>query len=82
LLQFQADLCNTVIERNVSVESTGLGVGFMAGLTVGFWDNPDQLQELIRVERHFTSAIDQREREDLWRNWQRAEQRAKAWVEK
>jgi glycerol kinase len=81
LLQFQADLCDTVIERNASVEATGLGVGFMAGLTVGLWDNTNQLQELIQVERHFKPAIDHGERENLWRNWQRAEQRAKAWVE-
>jgi glycerol kinase len=82
LLQFQADLCNIVIERNASVESTAIGVGFMAGLAVGFWENPGQLQELNRVERHFSPAIGHPERQNLCRNWQRAVERAKVWVEK
>jgi glycerol kinase len=82
LLQFQADLCNTVIERNSIVELTALGVGFMAGLTVGFWDSPDRLQQLIQVKRVFTPTVGSTERDHLWHNWKRAEERARNWVER
>jgi glycerol kinase len=81
LLQFQADLCDVEIERNSSVESTAIGVGFMAGLAAGFWENPGQLRDINRVERRFKPALNPLERETLWRNWQRAEERALAWTD-
>jgi glycerol kinase len=38
LLQFQADICDLVIQRNDCLELTGIGAGFIAGLGVEFWE--------------------------------------------
>lgn len=81
LLQFQADICNITVQRNSTIELTGIGAGFMAGLAVGFWEDVSCLQDLICLERSFTPNIYEPERERLWRGWQRAVKRAKAWVE-
>ncbi len=81
LLQFQADISNVVIERNSNIELTGFGVGFMAGLAVGFWEDVDSLKTLIRLERSFIPKLNETDRGRLWRGWQRAVDRAKDWVE-
>ena len=38
LLQFQSDLLNKSVERAGNLETTALGVAFLAGLAVGFWE--------------------------------------------
>lgn len=81
LLQFQADICDLVIERNESLELTGIGAGFIAGLGVGFWDSPSELEGLVKIERSFEPEISGDERMKLWRGWRKAVERAKGWVE-
>ncbi len=53
LMQLQADLAGAGLSRPVSVESTGLGAAFLAGLAVGFWRNESDLAGLRREERRF-----------------------------
>ena len=81
LLQFQADLCNMTIQRNESLELTGIGAAFIAGLGVGFWESPQELEGLVKIERSFSPEISEAQREKLWRGWRRAVERAKGWVE-
>jgi glycerol kinase len=54
LMQLQADLAGTALSRPVSVESTGMGAAFLAGLTVGFWRDEGEIaslrQESARLE--------------------------------
>ncbi|NLW48498.1 MAG: hypothetical protein GXY86_14340 [Firmicutes bacterium] len=81
LLQFQADICNLVIQRNECLELTGIGAGFIAGLGVGFWDSPRELEGLVKIERSFEPEISGDERMKLWQGWRKAVERAKGWVE-
>lgn len=39
LMQFQADILGTKIERAATLETTGLGAAFLAGLSVGYWQD-------------------------------------------
>ena len=41
LMQFQADIIDTPIERAANLETTAMGAAFLAGLAVGFWQNKD-----------------------------------------
>lgn len=54
LMQLQADLSGAVISRPASVESTGLGAAFLAGLTIGFWRDEAEIaslrSEAVRTE--------------------------------
>jgi glycerol kinase len=53
LMQLQADLIGATISRPASVESTGLGAAFLAGLTIGFWRGEAEVaalrQEAVRI---------------------------------
>jgi glycerol kinase len=49
LMQLQADLSGAAISRGNSVESTGLGAAYLAGLAVGFWRDESEIASL-RVE--------------------------------
>ena len=79
--QFQADICNMTVQRNESLELTGIGAAFIAGLGVGFWKSPQELEGLVKIERSIKPEISEAQREKLWRGWRRAVERAKGWVE-
>ncbi len=81
LLQFQADICDLMIQRNECLELTGVGAGFIAGLGVGFWSSPRELEGLVKIGQSFEPKIPREERAKLWRGWRRAVERAKGWVE-
>lgn len=80
LLQFQADICGIPIQRNRSLELTGAGVAYLAGLGAGLWKNTAELTGLIAVERTFNPHIDTALRDQLWRGWLRAVERSKEWA--
>ncbi|WP_125702440.1 glycerol kinase GlpK [Lacticaseibacillus daqingensis] len=72
LMQFQADLLDTPIERAANLETTAMGAAFLAGLAVGFWDSPDDLKALATIGRRFTPSMPAARREDLYAGWQQA----------
>ena len=53
LMQIQADLLQTAIERPQQLESTALGATYLAGLGIGLW-NMEDLRTLNPVESQFT----------------------------
>lgn len=69
LLQFQADLNRTPVERFKVTELTALGAGFLAGLGCGFW-NLDELS--IEREREFIPERDEKEMNSRYLDWTRA----------
>ncbi len=46
LMQLQADLAGAAISRTRSVESTGLGAAYLAGLATGFWRDEAEIAAL------------------------------------
>jgi glycerol kinase len=58
LMQFQADVLNTVTVRPKIVETTVMGAAFLAGLAVGYWDNLDEIQEIWQTDVHFNPTTD------------------------
>lgn len=72
LLQFQSDLLNVHVERAASIEATSLGVAFLAGLAVGFWQNERELASLDVLEKVFRPKMTAEEREKMYRQWKKA----------
>jgi glycerol kinase len=72
LMQFQADILGIPVVRPVLVETTAAGAAFLAGLGVGFWRDPAELESSWRRERLFEPAMDEGRREELYGGWQRA----------
>ncbi|MFD1428870.1 glycerol kinase GlpK [Lacticaseibacillus mingshuiensis] len=72
LMQFQADLLNTPIDRAANLETTAMGASFLAGLAVGYWQDTDELQHIFKVGKTFTPQMPEERRNDLYAGWQEA----------
>ena len=80
LMQIQADMLGTAINRPEVVETTALGAAYLAGLAVGFWKDLDDIQNNRKVERVFRPEIDEHERGRRYAEWQRAVERSRSWA--
>lgn len=72
LMQFQADILGTKIERAAISETTGMGVAFLAGLAVGFWKNKAELKQIAKIGQSFLPQLEEAGREELYAGWKRA----------
>ena len=72
LMQFQADLLGTPVERAANLETTAMGAAFLAGLAVGFWQDTDELKQLTGVGKRFEPNMQAARRTKLYAGWQRA----------
>lgn len=81
MMQIQADMLNTRVNRPKTIETTALGAAYMAGLAVGFWESVEEIDRIREVDRVFTPRISSNERKERLRLWKRAVERAKAWEE-
>ena len=80
LMQFQADLLGVPIQRSAVKETTALGAGYLAGLAVGFWNSPDELEALWQADATFQPSMDESQRESLYADWKRAVERSRHWA--
>jgi len=81
LMQFQADLLNRPVVRPAVSETTALGAAFAAGLSVGFWQDREELAALWAEERRWTPAMSEGERRERIRRWKRAVERTFGWLD-
>lgn len=81
MLQIQADLIRTVVNRPKTVETTALGAAYLAGLAVGVWKDFEEIEKNREVERVFIPKMDKKERGKLCDDWRRAVERSKAWAQ-
>ncbi|WP_461224604.1 glycerol kinase GlpK [Lacticaseibacillus suihuaensis] len=72
LMQFQADILGTPVERAANLETTAMGAAFLAGLAVGFWQDTDELTRLTGVGKRFEPIMPAARRTQLYAGWQRA----------
>ncbi len=72
LMQFQADILRTTVERPQTVETTALGAAFLAGLTTGFWEDKENLKNIWKKEREFLPQMDEGRRNELVEGWKNA----------
>ncbi len=80
LLQFQADILNAVVQRPVVSETTALGVAYMAGLTVGFWDSISEVEANWVLDQQFEPSMDEPERALRCGRWRKGVERALGWA--
>ena len=81
LMQFQADINNTIVHRPKCIETTALGAAYLAGLATGYWKNKDEIKENWQLGRAFESEMDKEKRKQLLKGWKRAVRCAIAWAE-
>jgi len=71
LMQFQADILNLPVERPFYLETTSLGVGFLAGLGVGYWKE-EEISHLWKKEAVFLPRMEKETRKKLYTGWKEA----------
>ena len=81
LMQFQADINNTIVHRPKCIETTALGAAYLAGLATGYWKSKDEIKENWQLGRVFESEMDEEKRNQLLKGWKRAVRCAIAWAE-
>jgi glycerol kinase len=80
LMQNQADLLGIRVERPADIETTALGAAMLAGLGVGLWKSPDELQNIRRVEKTFLPALPAAGRLASRKRWRSAVRRSRNWT--
>jgi len=81
LMQFQADILGVPVIRPTVAETTSLGAAYAAGLAVGFWDDLKSLRQYWQEDKRWEPAMDEAKRGELYRNWLKAVDRSKNWVD-
>jgi glycerol kinase len=80
LLQIQADILGRDVVRPAVLETTALGAAYLAGLAVGFWKDPADVESNWREDRRFRPEMPSDRREEMYGGWRRAVERAKGWA--
>lgn len=81
LMQFQADILNTVVHKPECIETTALGAAYLAGLAVGFWKDKEEIRMNWALAETFTPNMLEDRREKLISGWKKAVKRSFAWEE-
>jgi len=79
LMQFQADIIEVPVVRPKVIETTALGAAFLAGLTVGFWKEPEEITKVWQTDRVFHPKMPTEEVKRRRKRWAAALERSKAW---
>ncbi|HEX4958541.1 MAG TPA: FGGY-family carbohydrate kinase, partial [Lacibacter sp.] len=72
LMQFQSDVLNTTVVRPKITETTALGAAYLAGLSTGYWNSINELQQQWQVDRKFENSMDEDTRTALYNGWLKA----------
>jgi glycerol kinase len=72
LMQFQADVLDRQVMRSQTVELSGLGAAFAAGLGSGFWSSTEEVARVVAPHDLFRPQLEDRERTRLVYGWTHA----------
>lgn len=81
LMQFQADITGQAVHRPSCIETTALGAAYLAGLSVGYWKDKEEICANWQLGKRFDVTMAEETRELLLKGWKRAVRCALAWAE-
>lgn len=79
LMQFQADIIQTEVQRPACVETTALGAAYIAGLAVGYWADLDDIKNNWQLSADFKPEMKKQRSKELLEGWHRAVQCSMGW---
>lgn len=80
LMQTQADLIHSPVNRPVCVETTAMGAAYLAGLAVGYWKNKEEVVRNWSIDAVFKPEIEAAKREMRIKGWNKAVKYAYGWA--
>ena len=72
LMQFEADILAAEVKRPKVVEVTALGAAYLAGLTIGYWKNFDDIRNNKEIDKIFSPTMSKEERTRRIHGWHKA----------
>jgi len=75
MCQFQADILGIDVVRPKVIETTSLGVAYLAGLAIGYWADADDIARCWQVDRAFSPSMSREEADELLTGWREAVRR-------
>ena len=81
LIQFQADILNTLVYRPQCIETTALGAAYLAGLATGYFKDRNEIKDNWTLGGTFFPQMEEQRRKELLKGWKRAVRCALAWAE-
>jgi glycerol kinase len=80
LMQFQADILESEVERPAVIESTAQGAAYLAGIYSGLWTMND-ISAFRELDAVFKPAKPTEEVNMLYAQWKKAVKRTMNWIE-
>tara|TARA_B000000557_G_C20808615_1_gene458859 strand:- start:39 stop:1517 length:1479 start_codon:yes stop_codon:yes gene_type:complete len=72
LMQFQSDILRIKINKPENIETTALGVAYLAGLATGFWESYQDLKVMRKIDKIYSPKIEKNETVKIWNGWEDA----------
>ncbi|PHR70616.1 MAG: glycerol kinase [Arcobacter sp.] len=74
-IQFLSDILGKSVDRPEILETTALGVAWLAGMQAGFYPNKEEFAKTWKLEKRFTSSMKKEESQALYLGWKDAVKR-------
>ena len=81
LMQFQANIINANVVRAKTMETTALGVAYLAGLHAGVFSSIEQIRKLYDVSQIYYPEMDENVRNNYLSHWKKAVKMCQGWME-
>lgn len=72
LMQYQSDILKAKIKLPFCLETTALGVAYLAGLNSGFWKNIEEVKQVHRIQKEFEPKMDNKTIKEIDKKWRMA----------
>lgn len=72
LMQFQSDILQTEIRLPRCLETTALGIAYMAGLQSGFYANLESIKQIHEFQAVYQPSMNKKEVNQLYKGWKKA----------
>ena len=81
LMKFQSDILNIPILRPEIKEITSLGIAQLAGLSIGFFKDMNEIEAKSKNTTKITPTMTEEKRQELIKGWNKAVSRSRNWIE-
>lgn len=78
VLTFLSDILGAEVDRPEVIETTALGVAYLAGLQAGIYSSLEELQELWHCDKRFSPTMTKERRDELYAQWLQAVQKVQS----
>ncbi len=72
VLNFLSDILGAPVDRPQVIETTALGVAYLAGLQAGIYQSLAELEQLWHCDKRFSPTMSKERRDNLYGQWQDA----------